>query len=138
MNYWLAKGDPQDYGYDDLERDKRTVWDGVRNNQALQFLRQMKRGDQVLVYHSGKEKRVVGLAEVVRGPYADPDADDDKLVVVDLRAHRRVPRPVALADIKADARLADLHLVRMSRLSVMPVAKPQWKRLLELAGVAGE
>jgi len=133
MNYWLVKADPADYGYDDLERDGRTVWDGIRNNQALLFLRDMKKGDRVFFYHSGKEKRMVAMADVVRGPYADPAELDERWVVVDLKAGRRLGTPVTLAAIKADPRFAQLGLVRMSRLSVMPVP-PDLGKVLEAMG----
>ena len=135
MNYWLLKSDPDTYSYNDLEREKRTVWDGVRNNQALGFLRRMHKGDLALIYHSGKDKHIAGLAEIVSGPYPDPEDDDEKLVVVDIRAKRRVQQPVTLAQIKADPVFADFHLVRMSRLSVMPVSAGLWKKLTKLCGL---
>lgn len=129
MAYWLLKADPDTYGFADLERDRRTTWDGVRNPQALIHLRQMARGDQVLVYHSGSEKAVIGHATVARGAYPDPARGDPKLVVVDLTAGPRLAAPVALATVKADPVFADFALVRHSRLSVMPVSPAQWKRL---------
>jgi len=135
MNHWLLKSDPESYSYHQLERDRRTVWEGVRNNQALIFLRAMKKGDLALVYHSGRDKHIVGMAEIVRGPYPDPKQKDEKLVVVDVQAQRRLPNPVTLVQIKADPSFADFHLVRMSRLSVMPVPPPLWKALLKLGGL---
>ena len=135
MSYWLVKSDPETYSFDDLLRDKRTEWDGVSNNQALLFLRQMHKGDQVLVYHSGGDKHIAGLAEVVRGPYADPKGKDEKLVVVDLKAIRRAVTPVTLAAIKADKTFAEFLLVRNSRLSVMPVLPELWSKLVKLAGL---
>ncbi len=135
MNYWLLKSDPQTYSYDDLEREKRTVWDGVRNNQALGFLRRMSKGDLALIYHSGKDKHIAGLAELASGPYSDPEENDEKLTVVDVRAKRRVQQAVTLAQIKADPSFADFHLVRMSRLSVMPVSAGLWKKLTKLCGL---
>lgn len=135
MNYWLLKSDPQTYSYDDLERDKRTVWDGVRNNQALGFIRKMNKGDLALIYHSGKDKHIAGLAEITSGPYADPEESDEKLVVVDIRAKRRPLQVVTLAQVKAEPSFADFHLVRMSRLSVMPVSASLWKRLTKLCGL---
>ena len=134
MAYWLLKTEPGSYSYDDLARDKRTVWDGIKNNLALKYLRQAKKGDAALVYHTGKEKAVVGVARVVSDPYPDPDGNEARLVVFDLEAERRLARPVTLAEIKADDAFADFHLVRMSRLSLMPVAPPLWKRLLKLGG----
>ena len=136
-NYWLVKTEPSTYSYDDLEREKTAVWDGVRNPVALRNLRAMHPGDQVLVYHTGDEKAVVGWATVVSAPYADPKTKEPNLTVIDLRAHRRLPQPVTLAQIKADKAFADLPIVRQGRLSVSPVTAPQWKRLLQLAGAEG-
>jgi predicted RNA-binding protein with PUA-like domain len=133
-NYWIVKTEPSTYSYDDLARQKAAVWDGVKNNLALKHLRQMKPGDQVLVYHTGDEKAVVGLAEVVSAAYPDPKQKDSKLAVVDLKARARLPRPVPLAEIKTDRAFADLGLVRMGRLSVMPATANQFKRLLALGG----
>jgi len=135
-NYWLVKTEPSTYSYDDLEREKTAVWDGVKNPVALRNLRSMHPGDQVLVYHTGDEKAVVGWATVVSSPYADPKKQDSKLLVIDLKAHRRLPTPVTLAQIKADKTFADLPIVRQGRLSVSPVTGPQWTKLLKLAGAA--
>ena len=133
---WIVKTEPTSYAWDDLVRDGRTAWDGVRNAQALIHLRAMREGDRVLVYHSGDQKALVGLAHVARGPYADPAAGDAKLVVVDLVPDRPLPRPVTLAAIKASGRFAELALVRQGRLSVLPVTAVHWKALLKLGGVA--
>jgi predicted RNA-binding protein with PUA-like domain len=132
MAHWLLKSDPETYGFADLERDRRTTWDGVSNPQALIYLRQMKKGDAVLVYHSGADKAVIGRATVVRGPYPDPKLSDPKRVVVDLAAGPRLAEAVSLATLRADPAFHDLGLVRQSRLSVMPVTPAQWKRLLAL------
>lgn len=134
-NYWLVKTEPSTYSYDDLERAETAVWDGVKNPVALRNLRSMHPGDQVLVYHTGDEKAVVGWATVVSAPYPDPTKNDPQLVVIDLKAHRRLPQAVTLAQIKADKTFADLPIVRQGRLSVSPVTAPQWKRLVKLAGV---
>ena len=134
MNFWIVKTEPSTYSYDDLARQQTAVWDGVKNNLALKHLREMKPGDQVLVYHTGDEKAVVGLAEVRSPPYPDPKQKDPKLTVIDLRAQRRLPRAVSLAEIKKDRVFADLALVRMGRLSVMPASADQFKRLLKLGG----
>jgi len=133
-SYWIVKTEPSTYSFDQLERDQTTVWDGVRNNLALKHLRQMKRGDRVLVYHSGEEKAVVGLAEVAAEAYPDPKQKDPKLVVVDLKAAGRLPRPVPLAEIKQEPAFADLALVRIGRLSVAPASAEQFKRLLKMGG----
>ncbi len=131
---WIVKTEPTTYSYQDLEREKRTVWDGVKNNLALRHIRAMAKGDRVMVYHSGKEKAVVGLAEIVKGPYPDPGSKDPKLVVVDLAAKGAILKPVTLADIKADKAFKDLALVRMPRLSVMPVDAKLWNKLLAMGG----
>ena len=134
-NYWIVKTEPSTYSYDDLERQKRTVWDGVKNNLALKHLRQMKPGDRVLVYHSGDEKAVVGVAEVASEAFPDPKQRDPKLAVVELKAAGRLPRAVPLAEIKKDRAFADLGLVRMGRLSVMPASAEQFQRLVKMAGL---
>ena len=134
-NHWIVKTEPSTYSYDDLAGQKTAVWDGVKNNLALKHLRQMKPGDRVLVYHTGDEKAVVGVAEVTSEAYPDPKHKDPKLAVVDLRAVGRLPRPVPLAEIKKDRAFADLGLVRMGRLSVMPVPPDQYQRLLKLGGM---
>ena len=133
-NYWIVKTEPSTYSFDQLEREKTAVWDGVRNNLALKYLRQMSPGDRVLVYHTGDEKAVVGVAEVTSAAYPDPKQKDPKLVVVDLRAAGRLPHPVPLAEIKKDRAFADLGLVRIGRLSVMPASAEQFKRLVKLGG----
>ncbi len=125
-NYWIVKTEPSTYSYDDLERQKRT---------ALKHLRQMKPGDRVLVYHSGDEKAVVGVAEVASEAFPDPKQRDPKLAVVELKAAGRLPRAVPLAEIKKDRAFADLGLVRMGRLSVMPASAEQFQRLVKMAGL---
>jgi predicted RNA-binding protein with PUA-like domain len=134
-NYWIVKTEPSTYSYADLESQKTAVWDGVKNNLALKHLRQMKRGDRVLVYHTGDEKAVVGLADVASEAYPDPKQKDPRLAVVDLTAAARLPQSVPLAEIKKDRAFADLGLVRMGRLSVMPASAEQFKRLLKLGGM---
>ena len=130
MAYWLLKTEPSDYAYADLEKDQGTVWDGVSNNLALKHLRQIRRGDQALIYHTGRERMVVGIAEVTSDPFPDPERDDPRLVVVEVKPGRRLPRPIPLADIKSDPELKEFDLVRLPRLSVMPVAENVWNRLL--------
>lgn len=132
-NYWIVKTEPSTYSFDDLLRERRTVWDGVKNNLALKHIRAMRPGDKVLIYHSGKDKAAVGLAAVASAPYPDPAAKNAKLVVVDLTAGQRLRRPVELKTIKADRAFKDLALVRMPRLSVMPATPQHWRRLRELA-----
>jgi predicted RNA-binding protein with PUA-like domain len=132
--FWLLKTEPDSYAYADLEREGATVWDGVSNNAALLHLRAMGPGDLALIYHTGDERRAVGVAEVTSAPYPDPQAGDPKLVVVDVRPLRRLARPVALTQVKADPAFADFALVRQGRLSVVPVTAEQWRRLMALAG----
>jgi predicted RNA-binding protein with PUA-like domain len=127
--YWILKTEPTDYSYEDLEADGRTVWDGVKNNLALKHLRTMKQGDRALIYHTGTVKALIGEAVVTSEPYADPRAGDPRLVVVDIEPARRLGRTVPLADVKADPSLAELGLVRMGRLSVVPASAAQWKHL---------
>jgi predicted RNA-binding protein with PUA-like domain len=131
--FWILKTDADTYPFEQLVRERRAVWDGVSNALALRHIRSMAKGDQVLIYHSGDEKALVGLARVVSDPHPDPPAGDPRLVVVDIEAGDRLGRPVTLAEIKADPAFAELGLVRMSRLSVIPVPPEQWKRLLGLA-----
>ncbi|MBI3834243.1 MAG: EVE domain-containing protein [Planctomycetes bacterium] len=133
MSDWLLKTDPETYALGDLEREKKTVWEGVRNNQALIHLRAMTHGDRALIYHSGDDKAVMGIVEIVSGAYPDPKADDPKLVVVDVAFKERMARPVTLAQIKADADFKQFDLVRNSRLSVMPVPAGLWKKIMAMS-----
>lgn len=132
--YWVLKSEPSTYAYADLVRDGRTVWDGIRNAQALIHLRAMRQGDRAMFYHTGDEKAIVGVARIASDPYPDPEAGGDKLVVVDLVPDKPLVRPIPLAAIKADPAFASLGLVRHSRLSVVPVPPDLWRRLLALGG----
>lgn len=134
MAGWLFKEEPTHYSFAQLQRDGRTVWDGVSNALARQHLCQVRRGDRVFFYHTGKEKAIVGQMRVVSDPRTDPDADDPKEVLVEVEPVRSLPHPVTLARIKADALLAGWDLVRLPRLSVMPVTDEQWRRVEELSG----
>lgn len=134
MPSWLLKTEPSTYSFADLQRDKRTAWTGVTNAAALIHMRNMRKGDLAFIYHTGDEKQIVGLAEVVSNPYPDPDAGNPKLVAVDLKPKRALKKPVTLAQIKTDARFKNFDLVRISRLSVMPVPADLWKTLLAMAG----
>jgi predicted RNA-binding protein with PUA-like domain len=129
-NHWLLKTEPSTYSFDDLEREKRAVWDGVSNALALKHLRTMKRGDLAFIYHTGDEKQIVGIAGVASDAYPDPKEKDAKLVVVDLKPRERLKRPVTLSEVKALSEFRDFELVRMGRLSVMPVSEARWKRLV--------
>jgi predicted RNA-binding protein with PUA-like domain len=133
--HWILKTEPSAYGFTDLVRDRRTRWEGVSNAVALKHLRSMREGDDALIYHTGKEKSLIGLARIVSAPYPDPSKTDPRLVVVDIEVGKALPRQVSLAEIKADPAFKELGLVRLSRLSVVPVEPDQWQRLLGLAGV---
>jgi predicted RNA-binding protein with PUA-like domain len=133
-SYWLLKTEPSTYSFEQLLKDGKAVWDGVRNNLALKYVREMQPGDHVMIYHSGSQKAVVGQAKVLKAAYPDPNHDDPKLVVVDLAPAGALPQPISLATIKAEASLAELPLVRMPRLSVMPVPAVAWKTILGLGG----
>lgn len=133
MAYWLLKTEPDCYSWDNLKRDKKTVWDGVSNALALKHIRTMKKGDQAIIYHTGGERAAVGIAKVVSDPYPDPKEKDEKLAVVDVQAVKALAHPVTLDVFKADPAFAGWDLLRISRLSVVPVPEAMWKRLLELA-----
>ena len=132
-NYWLVKQEPEDYSWNDLVRDGKTAWSGVRNFQARNNLRQMKPGDAVFFYHSGKEKSVVGIAEVAKAGYPDPTADDESWIAVDIKPTKPLDRAVPLVDIRANSKLRDLLLVRQSRLSVMPVSKEDFDEIVRMS-----
>jgi predicted RNA-binding protein with PUA-like domain len=132
MANWLVKEEPEHYSYASLERDRRTVWSGVRNPLAQKHLRSIRKGDRIFYYHTGKEKAVVAVAKAASDAYPDPK--DDKLSVVDVVPERRLDRPVTLAAIKGDNAFASFALVRMSRLSVMPVSDAEWTRIEKMAG----
>jgi len=133
MNHWLVKTEPGTYSWADLQKEGRTAWTGVRNFQARNNLRAMRKDDAVLVYHSGDEKQVVGLAKVSAEASPDPTAKEGDWICVELVAVKPLPRPVTLAAVKKDKMLKDMVLARNSRLSVMPVEAGQFSRILELA-----
>jgi len=133
-SHWLVKSEPGKYSWDDLVRDGSTHWDGVRNYQARNHLRDMRVGDRVLYYHSVEGKAIVGVARVTRRAYQDPTTDDDRWVVVDLAPLKALAEPVGLDRIKRDPLLRTMPLVTQSRLSVMPIAKAAFDRVLELGG----
>ena len=131
MAYWLMKSEPGTYSWDDLVRDGGTDWDGVRNNAARLHLRAMKPGDEALFYHSGDQRAVVGIMRVTGA--AKPDGEDGSWVKIPVEPVRSLPRPVALAEIKAEPKLAKMELIRQSRLSVAPVRDEEWAKVLEMA-----
>jgi predicted RNA-binding protein with PUA-like domain len=133
MAFWLLKTEPSTYAYDDLVRDKKTTWDGVTNATALKNIRAMKKGDLALVYHTGDERAVVGVAEIASAPYPDPKQDDEKLVVVDLKPKKKLKQPITLDTIKSDKAFAGWDLLRIGRLSIVPTPAAMWTRVMELA-----
>ncbi len=132
MNYWLVKSEPETYSWDDFVKLGRDHWDGVRNYQARNNLKEMNVGDEVLFYHSGKERQVVGLAKVVKEHYPDPTTDDPQWVVVDLVPVKKLNRHVTLAEVKDEEKLSQIHLVRNARLSVMPLKKEEFELLMQM------
>jgi predicted RNA-binding protein with PUA-like domain len=135
MPHWLLKTEPSTYSFQQLVKDRATTWDGIAAPAALLHLRGMAKGDEVFIYHSGDEKAIVGCATVTRAAYPDPREKDPRFVVVDLKAGAPVPTPVPLAAIKADPAFRTFPLVRISRLSVMPVSASEWRRLFRMAGL---
>jgi predicted RNA-binding protein with PUA-like domain len=133
MAQWLVKEEPEHYGYDQLERDRKTVWAGVRNPLAQKYLRTIRKGDRIFYYHTGKEKAVVAIARALGDAYPDPADSAGKSYVVDVAPEKRLARPVTLAAIKADRSFASFPLVRMSRLSVMPVSDAEWTRIVDMS-----
>jgi predicted RNA-binding protein with PUA-like domain len=134
MAYWLVKSEPFKYSWEQLVKDKQTTWDGVRNYAARNFLQAMKKGEEVLFYHSNEGLEIVGIAKVAKEAYQDPTTEEVAWVVVDLKPFRKLKRPVGLAQIKADKRLINMALVRLGRLSVQPVTDEEWTIIMELAG----
>jgi predicted RNA-binding protein with PUA-like domain len=131
-NCWLLKTEPGEYSFDDLIRDQKTVWDGVTNALALRHLRAIRKGDDLLIYHTGNVRAAVGLAKAASDPYPDPSRQDPKIVVVDVVPVRTLKQPVTLQAIKAAPAFRDFELVRLPRLSVMPVPDALWKRILQM------
>lgn len=133
MAFWLIKSEPAKYSWDQFVKDKKTFWDGVRNYAARNNLRAMKKGDQLFYYHSNEGMEIVGIAEVAKEAYQDPSTDDTNWVVVDVKPVKKLKKPVSLAQIKGDSRLANMALVKLSRLSVQSVTTDEWMTVLELA-----
>ena len=133
MAHWLVKSEPDVYSWDQLVKDKKTAWTGVRNYAARINLRAMKKGDEVLYYHSNAGMDIVGIATVVKEAYQDPTVDDDRWVAVDIKAGKKLANPVSLATIKKDKRLQEMALVRLGRLSVQPVTDEEWDIIMELS-----
>ena len=132
MNYWLIKSDPETYSWDDLVKDKKTTWDGIRNYQARNNIRLMKKGDSLLVYHSNLGE-VAGLAEVTKEAFQDPTTDDKNWVAVEIKAVKKLKTPVTLAEIKSNNKLQDIPLIKNTRLSVMPVKKADYDEIVKMS-----
>ncbi|MER3329983.1 MAG: EVE domain-containing protein [Candidatus Kapaibacterium sp.] len=133
MNYWLIKSEPHTYSFEQMKSDKKTLWDGVRNYQARNFMKDMKKGDIALFYHSGKDRQVVGEVEIVKEHYQDPTTDNTNWVVVDVNYKKTFANPVNLADVKARKTLSEMHLVRNSRLSVSSVKKKEYDMIVKMS-----
>ena len=131
--HWLFKTEPSVYSYQQLVKDKKTMWDGVKNNLALKNLRDIKKGDEILIYHTGDEKAAVGVARALGEAYPDPSQKNPRMLVVDIEAVKTLPRPVTLAEVKANKKLANFDLVRLSRLSIMKVSDDQWNTMEGMA-----
>ena len=134
MAYWLVKSEPSAYSWDQLEKDKQTNWTGIRNYAARNHLKAMKKGDDVLFYHSNEGLEIVGIARVVKEAYQDPTTEETAWVCVDIKPRKKLKKPVPLDIIKKEKRLKDMALVRIGRLSVQPVTEKEWEVIMELAG----
>lgn len=132
MAYWLVKSEPSAYAYEQLEKDKKTTWDGVRNYAARNHMKAMKKGDQVLFYHSNEGLSIVAIAKVSKEAFQDPTTDDEAWVTVELKPFKKIKRPVPLTEIKKEKRLKDMALVRIGRLSVQPVTDDEWAVIMEM------
>ncbi len=131
MNYWLVKQEPSVYNYDKLVKEKKAVWDGVHNNLALKHIRSMKKGDKALFYHTGDEKQAVGIIEITTNPYSNPKETDKRYVVIDVKPTSKLKRPVTLDEMKKEKSFKNWDLLRISRLSVMPVPKEIWDTIIK-------
>ncbi|MEE6186301.1 hypothetical protein PIECOFPK_02751 [Mycovorax composti] len=134
MAYWLLKSEPYKYSWDQLVKDKRTVWDGVRNYAARLNLKAMKKGDLAFFYHSNEGTAIVGIVKIVKEAYQDPTTDDERWVAVDVAPVKALKKPVTLAQIKAEKKLQDMDLVRLGRLSTQKVKPEEWELILKMAG----
>lgn len=134
MAYWLVKSEPSVYSWDTFVQEKQTCWSGVRNYSARINLRAMKKGDEVLYYHSNEGVEIVGIAKVIKEAYQDPTVDDDRWVAVDIKAVKKLKKPVSLNQLKADGRFVNMDLIRLGRLSVQTVKQQEWDWVMELSG----
>ena len=133
MNYWLLKEEPKNYSFDILEREKNTTWDGIKNNLALKYIKQIKKGDELFIYHSGMEKLIIGIAKATSKPYPDPNQNNEKLLVFNIKVKKRLKRTISLKEIKSNSIFKDFELVRLPRLSVMPVSQKYWNYIIKLS-----
>ncbi|HEY8659122.1 MAG TPA: EVE domain-containing protein [Hanamia sp.] len=133
MNYWLVKSEPSVYSWDQFQKDKKTFWNGVRNYAARNNMREMKKDDEILFYHSNEGMEIVGIAKIVKESYQDPTTEDKNWVVVDLKPVKKLKIPVTLSQIKKEPRLANMELVKNSRLSVQKVSWEEWKIIMEMS-----
>ena len=133
MNYWLLKEEPKKYSFDILQKEKNTTWDGVKNNLALKNIKQIKKGDELFMYHTGTEKLIVGIAKVTSKPYPDPNQNDKRLLVFDIKVKKRLKRTISLKEIKLISIFEDFELVKLPRLSVMPVSQKYWNYIIKLS-----
>ena len=141
VNYWLLKQEPDGpraYGFERMKDDGRTVWDGVHNNLALKHMKGMRRGDLAFYYHTGGQRQIVGVVTIVSGPYPNPEEDDERFIAVDVEYKRGLKRPVGLAEMRGEKKLAGWDLFRISRLSVVPVPRRIWDHVIEMSGRADD
>jgi predicted RNA-binding protein with PUA-like domain len=130
---WLLKSEPDVYSWDDLVKDKKAVWDGINNNAALKHMRDMKKGELCLIYHTGDEKQAVGIAEITSTAYPDPKLEEERRLVFDIKPKKKLKNPVTIADIKADPFFNDWLFVKIGRLSVVPVTDEQWEKIIKMS-----
>ena len=136
VNYWLAKQEPsgpRGYNFSQLKQDNTTIWDGVHNNLALKHMRNMNKGDLVFFYHTGSERQIVGIMEIISTPYPNPNEDNDRFIVVDVKYKKPFKRPVTLDEMKKEKKFRDWELLKISRLSVMPVPKKIWDQIIKMS-----
>lgn len=136
VSYWLTKQEPEGprgYNFETLKKDKKTIWDGVHNNLALKHMREMKKGDLVLFYHTGDERQAVGIMEIISKPYPNPKEENKRFIVVDVKYKKSLKRPITLDEMKKQKEFKNWELIRISRLSVMPVPKHIWDTIIDIS-----
>lgn len=136
MNYWLAKQEPsgpRGYNFETLKKDKKTIWDGIHNNLALKYMREIKKGDLILFYHTGNERQIVGIMEVISEPYPNPKEDNKRFIIFDVKYKKSLKRPITLDEMKKQKKFQNWELIRISRLSVMPIPKHIWDAIIDIS-----